>query len=152
MTEKRIPRESQTRKKEARRTPWKPPSMLEASNPRRDLSIVGFELGLSEDDKTNVHAKLREGWEPVRADEYPDFESPTIEEGKFQGVIGNGAYALSYSEETVSERTAYFRDQTRNQMKAVDENLMREQHPSMPIQSDRQSRVTFGGNRKDVSD
>ena len=46
-------------------------------------------------------------------------------------------------EETVSERTAYFRDQTRNQMKAVDENLMREQHPSMPIQSDRQSRVTF---------
>ena len=46
MTEKRIPRESQTRKKEARRTPWKPPSMLEAPEPRRDLSIVGFELGL----------------------------------------------------------------------------------------------------------
>jgi hypothetical protein len=89
----------------------------------------------------------------VRADEYPDFESPTIEEGKFQGVIGNGGLMLCrIPEETVSERTAYFRDQTRNQMKAVDENLMREQHPSMPIQSDRQSRVTFGGNRKDVSD
>jgi hypothetical protein len=50
--------------------------------------------------------------------------------------------------ETVDERTEYFRDQTRNQMKAVDENLMREQHPSMPITSDRQSRVTFGGEKK----
>ena len=59
----------------------------------------------------------------MRADEYPDFESPTIEEGKFQGVIGNGGLMLCrIPEETVSERTAYFRDQTRNQMKAVDEN------------------------------
>ena len=51
-------------------------------------------------------------------------------------------------DETVEERTEYFRDQTRNQMKAVDENLMREQHPSMPINIDRQSRVTFGGKEK----
>jgi hypothetical protein len=50
--------------------------------------------------------------------------------------------------ETVQERTEYFRDQTRNQLKAVDENLMREQHPSMPISVDRQSRVTFGGKEK----
>jgi len=50
--------------------------------------------------------------------------------------------------ETVQERTEYFRDQTRNQLKAVDENLMREQHPSMPITVDRQSRVTFGGEKK----
>jgi len=49
--------------------------------------------------------------------------------------------------ETVQERTEYFRDQTRNQLKAVDENLMREQHPSMPISVDRQSRVTFGGKK-----
>ena len=49
--------------------------------------------------------------------------------------------------ETVKERTEYFRDQTRNQLKAVDENLMREQHPSMPISVDRQSRVTFGGKK-----
>jgi hypothetical protein len=48
----------------------------------------------------------------------------------------------------VQERTEYFRDQTRNQLKAVDENLMREQHPSMPISVDRQSRVTFGGKEK----
>ena len=151
---KRTPRANLTREKTAVRKPWAPPSMLDAPP-----APTGFKHrwirteARGFDDSKNMSARLREGWEPVRADEYPDFESPTIEEGKFQGVIGNGGLMLCrIPEETVSERTAYFRDQTRNQMKAVDENLMREQHPSMPIQSDRQSRVTFGGNRKDVSD
>ena len=154
MTEKRIPRESQTRKKTARKTPWKPPSMLEAPEAPKGFIHRWVRVGIrGEDDKTTVHSKLREGWEPVRSDEYPDFEAPTIDEGKFQGVIGNGGLMLCrIPEETVSERTAYFRDQTRNQMKAVDENLMREQHPSMPIQSDRQSRVTFGGRGNDSSE
>jgi hypothetical protein len=103
-----------------------------------------------EEDKTNVHSKLREGWEPVRADEYPDEVNryPVLEEGKNAGVIGVGGLMLCrIPEETVEERTEYYRDQTRNQMKAVDENLMREQHPSMPIHNDRRSDVSFGGRR-----
>ena len=72
-----------------------------------------------------------------------------IEEGKNKGIIGVGGLMLArIPTETVQERTEYFRDQTRNQLKAVDENLMREQHPSMPISVDRQSRVTFGGKEK----
>jgi hypothetical protein len=71
-----------------------------------------------------------------------------IEEGKNKGIIGVGGLMLArIPTETVQERTEYFRDQTRNQLKAVDENLMREQHPSMPISVDRQSRVTFGGKK-----
>jgi hypothetical protein len=104
-----------------------------------------------DDDKTNVFAKMREGWEPVRAEEYgPEADKyPVIEEGKNKGIIGVGGLMLArIPNETVEERTEYFRDQTRNQMKAVDENLMREQHPSMPINIDRSSRVTFGGNKK----
>jgi hypothetical protein len=94
---------------------------------------------------------MREGWEPVRADEYGALAAkyPTIEEGKNAGVIGVGGLMLArIPEETVEERTEYYRDQTRNQMKAVDENLMREQHPSMPISNERQSRVSFGGKAK----
>jgi hypothetical protein len=72
-----------------------------------------------------------------------------IEEGKNKGIIGVGGLMLArIPTETVQERTEYFRDQTRDQLKAVDENLMREQHPSMPISVDRQSRVTFGGQKK----
>ena len=71
---------------------------------------------------------------------------PVIEEGKNAGVIGVGGLMLCrIPEETVEERTEYYREQTRNQMRSVYENLMREQHPSMPIHNDRQSRVTFGG-------
>jgi hypothetical protein len=100
----------------------------------------------------NVHAKLREGWEPVRADEYPDSEFSTITEGKHTGVIGQGGLILArIPEETALERNDYYRGRTRNQMTAVDENLMKESHPSMPIQKERQSRVTFGGNRKGES-
>jgi hypothetical protein len=73
---------------------------------------------------------------------------PVIEEGRNAGIIGVGGLMLCrIPEETVEERTEYYREQTRNQMKAVDESLMREQHPSMPMFNDRQSRVTFGGKK-----
>ena len=133
MTEskKRTPRETQTREKNCATETWAPPSMLEAPPAPEGFIHRWVRTAIrGEDDKTNLHARLREGWEPVRADEYPDFEAPTIEDGKYQGVIGNGGLILCRMPlETVDERTEYFRDQTRNQMKAVDENLMREQHP-----------------------
>ena len=145
----RTPREAKSRAKTQRRKPWAPPSKLEAPEAPAGFQHRWVRTALrGEDDKTNVHAKMREGWEPVRADEYPDLAEnyPVIEEGKNAGVIGVGGLMLCrIPEETVEERTEYYRDQTRNQMKAVDENLMRDQHPSMPIHSDRQSRVTFGG-------
>jgi type VI protein secretion system component VasF len=81
----------------------------------------------------------------VRSDEYPDQQFASVEEGKHEGVIGNGGLMLArIPEETVEERTEYFRDQTRNQMTAVDQDLMKEQHPSMPIEKSRRSQVTFG--------
>ena len=145
----RKPREATSRAKTQRRKPWAPPSKLEAPEAPAGFQHRWVRTALrGEDDKTNVHAKMREGWEPVRADEYPDLAEnyPVIEEGKNAGVIGVGGLMLCrIPEETVEERTDYYREQTRNQMKAVDENLMREQHPSMPIHCDRQSRVTFGG-------
>jgi len=98
----------------------------------------------------NVHAKLREGWEPVRADEYPGHDYAVLDEGTHAGVIGNGGLMLArIPEETAQERTEYYRDRTREQMTAVDQDLMKEQHPSMPITNERQSRVTFGGRKGD---
>ena len=99
-----------------------------------------------EEDKTNVYTKLREGWEPVRADEYPDYQYPTIDDGQYVGIIGNGGLMLCrLPEETAKERADYYGLRTRDQMVAVDSDLMKEQHPSMPISNNRQSRVTFGG-------
>jgi len=103
------------------------------------------------DDRKNVSAKMREGWELVRADEYPDFQAPVIESGKYEGVFGVGGLVLArMPEETIAERTDYFRNRSRDQMQAVDSDMMRENaHSTMTISNpDRQSRVTFGGPRK----
>jgi|TARA_X000001382_G_scaffold130338_2_gene124872 hypothetical protein len=150
MTE-RTPRNSQTREKTSRATPWRPPSQLDAPDPPEGFvhrwireSVMGY------DDKKNLSARLREGFDLVRAEEYPDFEAPTVQDGKHAGVIGVGGLVLArFPVETKNQRTSYFRNATRDQMTAVDNDLMREQHPSMPISKpERQSRVTFGSGDK----
>jgi len=147
----RKPRESATRETETRRKPWAPPSRLAA--PEAPAGYVHRWIRTAmrgEDDKMNVNTKLREGWEPVRKDEYPDYEAPTIDEGRFEGIIGQGGLMLCrIPVETAQERSAYYGTRTREQMVAVDQDLMKDQHPSMPISNSRQSRVSFGGSRSD---
>lgn len=147
----RKPRESATRDTETRRKPWAPPSHLSAPPAHDGFVHRWIRVAMrGEEDKMNVNAKLREGWEPVRKDEYPDYEAPTIDDGRYEGIIGQGGLMLCrIPEETVAERTAYYGGRTREQMTAVDQDLMKEQHPSMPIQNNRQSRVTFGGRGRD---
>jgi hypothetical protein len=101
---------------------------------------------VGQDDKANMSKRIREGWEPVRAEEHPDFESPTIDEGKHAGVIGVGGLVLAkMPKETVMERRNYYSRLANEQMEAVDNNLMRESNPIMPISSpSRTSKVTFG--------
>jgi hypothetical protein len=103
------------------------------------------------DDRKNISARMREGWDLVRAEDYPVFDAPTIEDGKHAGVIGVGGLLLARVPiDIVEERNAYFRGMTRDQMTAVDNDLAREQHPAMPISKpDRQTSVTFGGPRKE---
>ena len=93
----------------------------------------------------------QELWNLVRKDEYPEFEAPVIESGKYTGVFGQGGLVLArIPEETVQERNEYFREKTQDQMDAVDSDMMRENsHSTMTISKpDRQSRVTFGGPKK----
>jgi len=144
----RTPRANQTRATQARREPWKPPSMLDAPPAPEGYKhrwiraeVMGF------DDRKNVAARSREGYELVRGEEYPDFDIPTVDDGKHAGVIGVGGLLLArVPVEIAEERNSYYRGMTQNQMTAVDNDLAREQHPAMPISKpDRQSRVTFGG-------
>ena len=148
----RTSRASQTREKKAVRKPWAPPSILDAPpapDGFRHRWIRAETRGF--DDTKNISARLREGYELVRKDEYPDFEVPTVETGKYKGVFGVGGLLLArISDETVAERTNYFAGRSKDQMDAVDHDMMRENaHSSMTIgKPDRQTRVTFGGPQK----
>lgn len=143
----RTSRSASSRDKVSRRTPWKPPSALDAPP-----APTGFkhrwirESVLGQDDKSNVSKRVREGSEPVRAEEYPDFDAPTIQDGLHAGVIGVGGLILArIPEETVNERKEYYDGLTADAMRAVDSDLMRESDPAMPMSKpQRSSKITFG--------
>ena len=143
-------RASETRDKVKKPVTWAPPSSLDAPpapNGYRHRWIRVETLGF--DDTKNVSAKMTEGWELVRSAEYPESNYPTMNTGKYSGVIGVGGLVLArIPEEIALAREAYYNKQTKDRDEAVKNDILKEQHPSMPINNDRQTRVTFGGSKK----
>ena len=143
-------RASETRDKVKKPVTWAPPSSLDAPpapNGYRHRWIRVETLGF--DDTKNVSGKMREGWELVRSDEYPESNFPAMTTGKYSGVIGVGGLVLArIPEEIALSREAYYQKQTKERDEAVNNDVLKDQHPSMPINADRQTRVTFGGSKK----
>ena len=144
-------RANQTRSKTERPKVWVPPSSLDAPpapDGFRYRWIRADSMGF--DDSKNIQGRLRSGYELVRAEEVENSSDyPVLDTGKFKWVIGVGGLLLAkVPEEIVAARTAYIKKRTEGMNEAVDNDLMREQHKSMPINIDRQSRVTFGGTKK----
>ena len=143
-------RASQTRAKTLRKKDWTPPSYLDTPNAPTGfrhrwvrLEIMGFL------DTKNIQGRLRSGYELVRADEFPGDDYPAIQDGKYAGVIGHGGLVLTrVPNEVAKQRSDYFAKLGQDQMDAVDERLRAEEHKSMPIDIDRQSRTTFGGRKR----
>ena len=146
----RSSRSEQTRAKDSRPKTWKPPSSLDAPPAPEGYAHrwIRMEAG-GQDDRKNLSARLREGYELVRAEEHPDWELPSIQDGKHAGIIGVGGLVLARIPlEIKDQRNSYYRRQTSDQLAAVDNDLMRESNPSMPIiKPERQSRVTLGGSK-----
>ena len=143
-------RASQTRAKTLRKKVWTPPSHLDTPNAPTGfrhrwvrLEIMGFL------DTKNIQGRLRSGYELVRADEFPGDDYPAIPDGKYAGVIGHGGLVLTrVPNEIAKQRSDHFAKLGQEQMDAVDKRLRAEEHKSMPIDIDRQSRTTFGGRKR----
>jgi hypothetical protein len=148
--DKRTSRASQTREKTSHKKVWTPPSSLDAPPAPTGFKhrwLRAESLGFQ--DTKNIAGRLRSGYELVRSDEYPDSDYPIVEDGKYKGVIGVGGLVLArVPEEIAKQRNEYYARQHEDKVKAVDNDLMKEQHPDMPINIERQSRVTFGGTKK----
>jgi hypothetical protein len=147
----RVARSADTRDASAARKPWAPPSMLETppAPPGYIYRWIRAEV-LNSDDKKNVMARTREGFELVRSEEIGDFELPTIQDGKHAGVVSVGGLLLAkIPEETRNERNAYYENRTQTAQDAVDNDLMKESDARSPIMSPRRtSSVTFGGGKR----
>ena len=149
-TNNKTSRASQTRAKQEKPKVWTPPSALDAPpapDGYRHRWIRAESMG--QDDSKNISGKTRSGWEFVRADEYPSEGYPSVQTGKYAGVIGVGGLVLArIPEELAQQREAYYNQMTADRNEALDNDVLKEQHPSMPINQDRQTRVTFGGTKK----
>ena len=148
--ENKTSRASQTREKDLRKKVWTPPSYLDTPNAPTGfrhrwvrVEILGYV------DTKNIQGRLRSGYELVRADEFPEDDYPAIPDGKYEGVIGHGGLVLTrVPEELARQRSAYFARLADEQIEAVDNDLLKAEHKSMPINIDRQSRTTFGGRKR----
>jgi hypothetical protein len=153
MTEKlkKSTRKIETREKKARKRGWVPPSNLDAPEPPEGFHHRWVRAEFrGEQDEKNIMARLRSGYEFVRKEEYPDrMDLPSINDGKYKGVIGVGGLLLMRCPIEVKEdRDAYFQELTKGKHDSIDNDLMKDEHPSMPISQEKRSRVEFGGNKK----
>ena len=149
--ENKTSRANQTRSKSERPKVWVPPSSLDAPPAPdgfryrwRRAESVGFQ------DTKNISGRLREGYELVRAEEVENASDyPVIDEGRYKGVIGVGGLLLAKVPiEIAKQRQAYMTKRHEERSEAVANDLMKEQDERMPINVERQSRVTFGGTKK----
>mgnify|MGYP001312747667 FL=1 len=146
MADNRLDRELETREKTARKTAWKRPEVLPSPNQEEGYVYRWIRISTRGNvDAMNVSSKLREGWTAVKASDHPEITLVTIENDRFKdNVVIGGLMLCKAPVEMVNERNDYYNQQSQSQMQSVDNNLMRENDPRMPLFNDRKSKVTFG--------
>ena len=148
MTNKNISSDVKTsRTHQKRKVTYTPPSYLDAPKPNDDgikYRWLRASMG-GEDDARNISKRKREGYEFVRKEEHPDYDVPVHESGKYAGVIGSGDLVLAKIPVEMAEaKKEYYESKTQTQTQAVDADILKEQHPSMPVTQQRKSSISFG--------
>ena len=146
MAENRIPREVDTRQQDERPKQWQAPELLPEPDKQPGFAYRWIRVSmLNSADPRNLSGKLREGWEPVRAEEQPKFKLLVDPDSRFKDNIEIGGLLLCKTpQELVDQRTEYYEKQTQAQTDAVDNSLMRQSDPRMPLFNERKSSTSFG--------
>jgi hypothetical protein len=145
----REPRNLETRERETRDKPWEPASMLPDPEPQDGWEFRWIRTSVAgHRDNTNVSKRFREGWEPVRAEDHPEFQIMSDHNSEWArkgGIESGGLLLCKAPTEEVDARREYFHNHAQSQMQAVDNAYMRENDPRMPVLApDRKTRVAFG--------
>lgn len=142
----RSSREVDSRTVMQRPTAWRPPETLPAPDYRPGWTHRWVRLStLGTADPSNISSKLREGYEPCKAEEYPELMMHATTEGRFKGNVEVGGLLLCrIPSEFLQQRAAYYADQNKAQMESVDNNFLRDSDPRMPLFSEKKTKVTFG--------
>ena len=142
----RLARELDTRAAMQRPTSWQAPETLPSPNPRPGISHRWVRTSMvGQSDVQNVSSKLREGYEPCKAEDYPEMMMHATTEGRFKGNIEVGGLVLcSIPSEFLVQRDAHFANINKATMESVDNNFMKDNDPRMSKFSEKSTKVTFG--------
>jgi hypothetical protein len=146
MADTRTPRELENRELTKRKQAWAPPQTLPSPHPQDGWAFRWIRTSLmGQVDPTNVSAKFREGWVPVKAEDHPEIMMIADPNGRFPGGIEIGGLVLCKAPaEMVAQRNSWYNRQTQAQTEAVDNNFMRANDARMPLFAERRSGVSFG--------
>jgi hypothetical protein len=145
-TQNRLARELDTRAVTQRPEAWRPPETLPMPEDRPGWKHRYVRIStMGQADPSNISSKLREGYEPCKAEDYPELMMHATVEGRFKGSIEIGGLLLCrIPEEFLKQRADYYDKQNKSQIDSVDNNFLRENDPRMPLFSERKTKVTFG--------
>lgn len=145
-TQTRKSREAESRTTLQRPQAWRPPETLPSPDNRPGWTHRWIRLSTNgQEDPGNISSKLREGYEPCKAEDYPEMMLHATTEGRFKGNIEVGGLMLCrIPSEFLDQRAAYYANMNKNQMDSVDNNFLRESDSRMPLFSEKKSKVTFG--------
>jgi hypothetical protein len=146
----RLTRELDSRAAAARPTAWRPPELLPSPDARPGWKHHWVRTAtLGQADAINIASKLREGYEPCKAEDYPEMLIHASTEGRFKGNIEYGGLLLCrIPEEFLAQRSDYYSKQNKSQMDSVDNNFLRNNDPRMPLYSEKKTQVSFGNGSK----
>ena len=146
MAENRIAREQETREQDVRKRSWELPNVLPTPRPEPGYEFHWVRISIrGEADPRNISLKLQEGWEPVKASDHPEIFVPGVENAYFKdNIVIGGLMLCKTPTDFVEDRNKFFNTQAADQMRTVDNNLMRENDPRMPLFNERKTKVTFG--------
>lgn len=146
MAENRIARELESRSNKERPKTWQPASTLPEPDRQPGYTYRWIRVSmLGQSDARNVSSKFREGWEPVRIEEQPQFKMLVDPNSRFKDNIEvAGLLLCKIPEELMTQRKEYFAQKNRAQIESVDNNFMRENDPRMPLFREKQSKTSFG--------
>jgi hypothetical protein len=145
----RLTRELETRTTLERPKQWAPAELLPEPDKQPGYTYRWIRTStLNTADPRNISAKMREGWEPVKVSEQPKFQLLVDPNSRFKDSIEIGGLLLCKTpSEFVEQRNEYYQRQTDAQTVAVDNHLMRENDPRMPLFQERKSSTSFGKGR-----
>lgn len=142
----RLTRELEVRATTQRPTAWRAPETLPTPDERPDWAHRWVRIStMGTADPSNISSKLREGYEPCKAEDYPELMMHASTEGRFKGSIEIGGLLLCrIPKEFMVQRAKHYENQNKAQVESVDNNFMRDSDPRMPLFSEKKSKVTFG--------